>query len=330
MKKLYFIISILFIAHFASAGVVITAVVNGGKWNVGSTWDLHRAPVNGDTVVIPGRMRVVVDNNINLGMAQVYVKVNGTLELNGGSLTLGSGSVISLPTGGTVISNSNPDEQIYIGGVMKYIGTEGTIAGAAVANNTTGTSPNGFKSSGTGTLPVKFIGFNLARQQNNVLIDWSTAQETHSASFEVQRSENGSTWNTIATVAAAGYSSAIRKYSYTDYAVNLAVVYYRIRQVDIDGHAEISAVRTLKMNESKLDVKLTAGTNQTIYVHFSEQVKSIVSVKVMNPSGQVIYKTTLTKPVGQQLIPVNSNLRGVYTVTLTDDNNLKSASQILL
>lgn len=329
MKKFYLILASVFLLNFAIAAPVITAVINRGKWKTNSTWDLNRQPMNGDTVIIPAGIRVLIDINIDLSTANIYLKINGSMELDGGKLRLGSGSVVVVANGASIIAHSNSNEQISINGVIKYKGSQGMISGPAIANVSTGVSPSGFAAMGSGALPVKFLGFNVARQNNNVIVDWSTAQEINSKYFEVQRSENGNTWTTIATVDAAGNSFSIQKYSYTDRSVSADVVYYRIRQVDIDARYDITAVRTVKMQGGSLEVKISSGTANNFYMHFSEQVKSVVTVKILSKNGQVVDETKLSKPIGQQTVAVKNNLKGIYIVTVNDNNGFQTSSQVL-
>jgi hypothetical protein len=329
MKKFYLILASVFLLNFAIAAPVITAVSLSGSWNSNATWDLGRTPQSGDTVVIPAGKKVVINSNVNLGSSTIYLKVLGTLEINGGKIDLNNSSSIYIASGATIISSGSNSEQIKIGGTIKYKGSEGIVAGPALSNASTAAAPSGFAALGSGALPVKFLGFNVARQNNNVIVDWSTAQEINSKYFEVQRSENGNTWTTIATVDAAGNSFSIQKYSYTDRSVSADVVYYRIRQVDIDARYDITAVRTVKMQGGSLEVKISSGTANNFYMHFSEQVKSVVTVKILSKNGQVVDETKLSKPIGQQTVAVKNNLKGIYIVTVNDNNGFQTSSQVL-
>jgi hypothetical protein len=287
-------------------------------------------PANGDTVIVPAGVSVLIDTDIDLGTDNIYLKVYGLLELDGGKLAVGANSTILLVGGGRITSAGNSSEQIRIGGVLKYKGSEGAIVGAAFANSSTGSSPDGFTKQGMGILPVSFAGFNVARQNNAILIDWSTASESNSQYFEVQRSTDGTNWMTLSTVTAAGTSASLKSYAYTDRSATAPVLYYRIRQVDMDGRYLTTAIRTIKMTDTDTRVKIAAGSNNSLYLHFSATVKGTVSVKVLSLSGQVVSQSLLSNPVGQQLIAVNSNLKGMYMVMVTDGNGFQQAAQVIL
>lgn len=92
-------------------------------------------------------------------------------------------------------------------------------------------------------LPLQWRSFTAAKQQENVLLQWSTFSEQNSKYFNIQTSANGTTWNTLTTVSAAGNSSSIRNYSYLHTTPATGYNYYRIIETDIDGKYNYSLVR---------------------------------------------------------------------------------------
>jgi len=330
MKFFYSFFIFIFFLNTASANPVITAIDNNGKWRSHNTWDLDRKPKDGDTVIIPAGITVIVDNNINLGNATIYVKVNGTLELDGGRLRFDANSKIVVINGASIVAHGRNIERIRIGNVVKYKGPDGMITGPAYADSSTGEAPNGFRTTGMGTLPVKFLGFNVAVNNKNIQIEWSTAQEENSAYFDILRSENGTNWITIKTISAAGNTTAIQTYSYTDQNISSQVVYYKIKQVDLDGKSIETAVRIAKMQEKATQVKISSGTNSNIYMHFSKQLTGNLSVKLVSLNGQEVYQSSLSNPFGQQIVPVKNTLHGLFVVVLTDGQGFHQSGKVLL
>ena len=329
MTKLYAAILLTLIINSASANPVNTAIANG-NWKNNSTWSLNRVPANDDTVVIPGGRTVVIDNLQNLSTSFLYVKISGTLKFSGGKLWLDVNSSIIIYLGGAVIGTGNSSETLRIDGVNKFWGhNDGTILGPAYANNTTGVSPNGFVL-GSVALPVKFIGFTVSLQGRNAMIQWATAEEINSSNFEVQKSNNGSDWSTIASVTAAGNTTLTQSYSYTDKNITGQLVYYRIKQVDIDGKYVVTPVRVLKNENGNGEVNVIGSSNTSIYLQFSKQIKSDVTVRLTSMSGQVISQEILDKPVGQVLVPVQNAAKGIYVVCVTDGRDIKFSKQVLL
>lgn len=94
-------------------------------------------------------------------------------------------------------------------------------------------------------LPVVLTSFGASRTAAGVRLHWATAAEKNSARFDVQRSLDGRTFATVASVAAAGSSLLARSYAAVDGTAPVATLYYRLQQVDQDGPAHYSPVVTL-------------------------------------------------------------------------------------
>jgi hypothetical protein len=277
-------------------------------------------------VIIPGGKTVTLDaNNINTANSY-FIKIYGVLQFTGSSkIDMSNSSRVYIFTGGS-ITGTSPSQALRINGSDKYKGSEGTVSGSKYAASWTSTSPNGFVIDMA--LPVKYVGFNVARQNNNVLIDWTTSEEINSSHYLVQRSENGSEWNTIATVTAAG-TNLTHTYSYTDKNVTARVVYYRICQVDIDGKTAMTPVRVVRTDSNNGQIKVAGSSSNSVYVHFSEQVKTTVTILVASSNGQVISKKTIDSPVGQVIVPAQNLTKGVYIISVTDGQDLKFSKQVL-
>jgi hypothetical protein len=93
-------------------------------------------------------------------------------------------------------------------------------------------------------LPVVLTSFTGQASAAGNLLRWTTASETNSDYFEVERSTNGQDFVKIGQQAAAGTTVAAHSYLFTDAAAT-ATSYYRLRQVDFDGTSTYSPVVTL-------------------------------------------------------------------------------------
>lgn len=136
-------------------------------------------------------------------------------------------------------------------------------AGDASANTITTTGVAHFSiwtlGSSANPLPVELSAFTATAQgPTAVRLSWATATEQNSARFEVERSADGTTFERIGTVAAAGSSSAPRAYELLDaqLATGAARLYYRLRQVDLDGTAAYSPVRSIALTGAAAGLSL--------------------------------------------------------------------------
>ncbi len=115
-----------------------------------------------------------------------------------------------------------------------------SFATAALGRLTVSNAPN--------PLPVELARFTAEPLGPDALLRWATASERNNDRFEVESSTDGRTFQRIGQVAGQGSSTQPHAYSLLDrnlarYAV--ALVYYRLRQVDTDGTAAYSPVRTV-------------------------------------------------------------------------------------
>ena len=322
MKTIYSIAFFLLIASISFASPKITAISNG-NWNNNSTWDLNRVPANGDTVIIPVGKTITIIDNQTFGF--LFINVYGTLKLAGGKLNLDNTSSILVFGGAKITSTGNSVDKIKIGNTEKYRGNDPDVNGAQMADQNSGGGFVGFS-----PLPVKFIAFNVSKQNNNVIVEWVTAEEVNSSYYQIERSLNGNDWTAIGTVKAALNSNTTKSYNYSDKNVSAKILYYRIKQVDIDEKFVITPVRIIKMQGSNTDIKISAASNNSVYVNFSEEQKSNVTISITSFSGQSISKESINRPVGQVLIQTRTTFHGAYIVNVKDGNGLSVSKQILL
>jgi hypothetical protein len=122
-------------------------------------------------------------------------------------------------------------------------------------------------------LPVTFANFTVAADKDRVVINWKTATEQNNSHFDIERSNDGLRFSTIATVEGSGTSSIAHTYTTYDNSPYNGVNYYRIKQYDIDGKFAVSSIRSINMlvqatgkvypNPSHGDVNFTLQNNQS-------------------------------------------------------------------
>ena len=113
-------------------------------------------------------------------------------------------------------------------------------------------------------LPVELTTFTAtAEGPAAVGLAWTTASEKNSQAFEVERSVDGTSFAHLGTVAAAGSSSNARSYGFVDAKLpgGAALLYYRLRQVDLDGTFSYSPVRTVTPGKTSADAGLALFPN---------------------------------------------------------------------
>jgi hypothetical protein len=96
----------------------------------------------------------------------------------------------------------------------------------------------------TVTLPVEWLSFETQAIERGIQLDWQTAWEKDNDYFEIERSFDAAHWELLETLDAVGNSQDVTNYSYIDLDEGLkGLIYYRIRQVDLDGSFSFSPIR---------------------------------------------------------------------------------------
>ena len=115
-----------------------------------------------------------------------------------------------------------------------------------------------------GTFPVEWLGFEAMESAGDALLGWITASEMNSAYFEVERSTDGRQFAGIGQVPAQGTTSELSSYEYRDAGaarLGAARLYYRLRQVDMDGSFEYSATVELALANPTGGLALSIAPN---------------------------------------------------------------------
>jgi hypothetical protein len=327
-KKFYPLLTLaLAAATFTRANTLNQAITDGANWSSTSAWSLGRLPASGDSIVIPSGYTIWLD--FSTALNNVYITIGGTLEVDKHSvLTLDNVSYITILSGGS-LSTTHPSstEIISIGGVNKWIGTDGTVYGLAYASSTSGLSPTGFTSTPT-TLPVTFVSFSAVRSgSDNVTLDWTTVNESNNSHFEVERSLDGTNWTFIATIA-AGPTGQKDHYQFTDAAASGAKTWYRLRQVDIDGQAQYSHIATVTGTSTGNTTIVASG--KTISVLFAQPASGVITARLIALNGQVLQQEKFEAATGTLSLSASRVPGGIYVICLSDNKGWSLAKKIFL
>ena len=316
MKQFYLIALTLLIFSFASA-TTITAVQSNAPWRNSNTWDKNRKPQNGDTVVIPAGKTVLINDQQTL--SNVYIKVSGTLRLTNlfSYLSIHTNSGIIVHAGGKIEATIDLLQYIVLDGKTIFYANE--IVGPQQ------TTALGFTS--FNALPVKFVGFTATRKNDDVAVQWSTSEEVNADRYEVERSYDGNSWNTIAYVAAVGNTTNLNHYSYTDKKVAARTVYYRVKQVDFDGKFVYTTISVIRAELVKTGIDIASVQNKVL-LRFPKEIKGDVMVRFVSLSGQVMDQQVVKNASGQ--VVLNSKVTGNYIIALSNGYDLNVARQVIL
>lgn len=184
---------------------------------------------------------------------------------------------------------------------IKLTPTYGTQNGVnyvefSVASFSGGTGGAGFGPSGGGGagvgLPVTWAGFDVKTAEVGNELTWKTASEQNTDYFEVQYSYDAKEFIAIPDhIPAAGNSADLRTYNFihADFA---PYVYYRIKQVDLDGKYDYSAIKLAKRAAGPSFVvnvfPIPMQEDNLLHVSAKGIDKSAMSITMTDITGKVI------------------------------------------
>ncbi len=172
----------------------------------------------------------------------------------------------------------------------------------------------GSTNSAAAPLPIELISFTALPVDNKMVqLNWKTASETNNKYFEVQRSTDLLSFESISRKEGAGTIASISEYESVDHSPISGTSYYRLMQTDYDGKTSHSGV---------VPVTINTFANITLYPNpardgFALEGNNIntVKIEVTNFIGEKInVKNTVTS---NRITFETANLsRGVYFVII--------------
>ncbi|MBC7850607.1 MAG: T9SS type A sorting domain-containing protein, partial [Chitinophagaceae bacterium] len=181
------------------------------------------------------------------------------------------------------------------------------------------------------SLPVQWISFTGELRNRTAILNWKTAKEVNNKLFVIERSTNGSRFDSIAVSKAGNSTSTFNQYSYTDAHVAGGTSYYRIRQVDIDGKNSYSKVIIVKMQGAGSEMKVfpTAATN-SVNFNMSIDRASDAQVMIVDANGRMVLRTQKTLAAGsnQQTVDVSSLTKGSYYFQVRNNDGTINSTQV--
>ncbi len=168
------------------------------------------------------------------------------------------------------------------------------------------------------TLPVTLVSFTGERISTSAnQLQWSTSQEQNTKGFYIQHSSNGTSFTDIDFVAAAGSSSQLINYAYTDKKAGPYGWFYRLRIVDIDGQEKFSSIISID-GDKAVQWKVWAGeTGNKIHFYNNTGVADVASFKLFASNGQLVLARTINSGATEISTPELS--RGIYHYQLVQN-----------
>jgi hypothetical protein len=159
-------------------------------------------------------------------------------------------------------------------------------------------SPFGVEEGTPHPLPIELLSFN-AKLRADKLVDlsWVTASEKNNDYFTLEKTKDGSVFETVAIVDGAGDSHSRMMYTQMDNSPYSGISYYRLKQTDYDGkyvYSGLVMIENTNEESNHLNVFPNPSTDGTINMNIQGDLSEQVTIQLIDLLGKVVCSKTTT------------------------------------
>ena len=296
---------------------------------------------NGDLAIGPNNVLYAMAN-VTGGQTYIYtlnslttpttLTRKWTVQTSGGIFTGTTVNGIAwTQTGSLHISTGNG---IYFVDQTSINSTAATVQATLVLNKTGLTDLASSEFPTQSTLPVTFGGLNVKKAGANADVSWTTLAEINNSHFIVERSDDGASFKAVGKVNSKQNGNSVQNYNFLDpINATATVIYYRIKQVDVDGSTSFSATVALRLGNNTMR-RLSTYPNpfiNSIRVEIESGKTEDVMLRINSVTGQTIITKRINLQRGNNVINVD-NLetlkKGMYIMELVSSEGSKTVQLI--
>jgi hypothetical protein len=169
-------------------------------------------------------------------------------------------------------------------------------------------------------LPMELGSFTVTKRNSTGLLEWVTLQEANTGRFIIEKSYDGTNYNSIGEIKAAGNSTISQRYRFTDAQLANGVNYYRLKLVDVNGAITYSPIRLLNISGNEVIITLYPNPVKKglLYINTSENCRR---VDISDVAGRIL--RSVSTQGTRQTIPLLHLSKGTYIISVYTDNGKK-------
>jgi hypothetical protein len=155
-------------------------------------------------------------------------------------------------------------------------------------------------------VPVELTSFTAVANEDDVILNWSTATELNNFGFEVQRSVAGNEFATVGFVNGHGTTTEAKDYRFVDANLTAGNYTYRLKQVDFNGTFAYS---------DEVNAEVTSPAQFELAQNYPNPFNPATTIRfALSESGNI--KLTVYNLVGEQVAVLVDGFKekGVHTI----------------
>ena len=172
-------------------------------------------------------------------------------------------------------------------------------------------------------LPVGLADLELSCEEEQVLLNWTTATEQNNAYFTIAKSRDGIVFTDLAQVAAVGNSTTPQSYRWL--GTSDAGTYYRLSQTDFDGVTTVLGTRfdeACHSDEGRVFVDAQNGIH--VVGH------SVQSFELRDEMGRLLLTRSMDTPTEEFVFSNPQLSSGIYTAILVLDGGARETVRFVV
>ncbi len=177
-------------------------------------------------------------------------------------------------------------------------------------------------------LPVLLTDFVAKNNNRSVLLNWYVTSETVFKKYVIERSTDGNIFNKIGEVEGRNLAS----YNFTDNDLpRNAVVYYRLKMIDIDGKFTHSKIISVKLNNNLSNALIYPNpTTESLNVKLYEVLQSNSTLQVTDVTGRMLMQQSVKTNEVNIKLDVKNLSAGRYFVKITNATQIINQSFVVM
>ncbi|MEM6261495.1 MAG: T9SS type A sorting domain-containing protein [Bacteroidota bacterium] len=182
------------------------------------------------------------------------------------------------------------------------------------------------------SLPVEWLYVEATRQGNTGLITWATTEEVNNQKFVVERSVDGTMFETLAELKGSGTTNTQQNYEFRDVLPHIGKSVYRVKQVDFNGQFDYSDAVELFFSGPELLNAYPNPTSDIIYLNISLAEAYSLKVSLFDATGRQVIQTQTEAIEGGnvQQLDLSGLNSGIYLLKVNSvDQQVRIQRQIV-
>jgi hypothetical protein len=151
-------------------------------------------------------------------------------------------------------------------------------------------------------LPVHVVSFEGAYINNSIELNWTAFDEDEIEHYVLQKSMDGSTFTTIASINPMHQSNI--NYIFIDQQVQAGVNYYQLFSEDKNGHLKAEGMIAVTALSTASELFVQYNGNNDLHLEYFSNFENTQSLIITNTTGQTIYSNTIDIIKGMNTINI--------------------------